>query len=238
MMTNEGLMKEKGESKVWGSMVKANGKAKDVSSTQLGQQLLLDETLRIKEDFMKWVNKSTKIDRLALKEIFSDDEKTIAHILNTMFFLAGSSSGALEYKSKDKKRTRHKKIKSINEKIFPDLTFDGTWRVVEAIIDFSNYFEIDKSSIIINGKHNFSLEYICTIDESIYERLSIQALMAFYPMPMTNEPIDWKFEDGLIIGGYEEFQYEMIRTKKKYLDYNKYSKEVYDSLNYIQKQPW
>ena len=215
MMTNEGLMKEKGESKVWGSMVKANGKAKDVSSTQLGQQLLLDETLRIREDFMKWVNKSTKVDRSVLRELFSDEEETNALILNTMFFLAGSSSGALDYKSEDKKRTRHKKIKSINEKIFPDLTFDRTWRIVETIIDLSNYFQIDRAHIIINGKFNWSLEYICTIDESIYERLSTQALMAFYPMPMTNKPIDWKFEDGLIIGGYEEFQYEMIRTKKE-----------------------
>ena len=238
MMTNEGLMKEKGESKVWGSMVKASGKAKDVSSTQLGQQLLLDETLRIKEDFMKWVNKSAKVDRSALRELFSDEEETSALILNTMFFLAGSSSGALDYKSEAKKRTRHKKIKSINGKIFPDLTFDRTWRVVEAIIDLSNYFEIDRDHVIINGKFNWSLEYICTIDESIYERLSTQALMAFYPMPMTNKPLDWKFEDGSIVGGYEEFQYEMIRTKKKYLDYNKYSSEIYDSLNYIQKQPW
>ncbi|MFT5602951.1 MAG: DNA-directed RNA polymerase, partial [Flavobacteriales bacterium] len=172
------------------------------------------------------------------RELFSDEDETIALILKTMFFLAGSSSGALDYKSTDKKRTRHKKIKSINEKIFPDLSFDRTWRVVEAIIDFSKYFEIDREYIIINGKFNWSLEYICTIDESIYERLSTQALMAFYPMPMTKEPLDWKFEDGLITGGYEEFQYEMIRTKKKYLNYSKYSQKIYDSLNYIQKQPW
>ena len=78
---------------------------------------------------MTWVNKCSKIDRLALRDTFIDDDITQGLLLNTLFFLAGSASGALDYKTTDRKVTRHKKIKSINEKIFPDLTFDRTWRV-------------------------------------------------------------------------------------------------------------
>ena len=126
MLSNEKIMKEKGESKVWKTLIKSNGKAKDISSTQVGQQILFDEVLRIKEDFTTWVNKSSKIDRLVLQDLFYDEEITDSLILKTLFFLAGSASGALDYKSTDKKRTRHKKIKSINEKIFPDLTFERT----------------------------------------------------------------------------------------------------------------
>ena len=47
MSINEQKMKLKGEAKVWASITKSNGKAKDVASTQIGQQLLFDETLRI-----------------------------------------------------------------------------------------------------------------------------------------------------------------------------------------------
>ena len=238
MQSNEKIMKEKGESKVWKSLIKSSGKAKDISSTQLGQQILLDEVLRIKEDFMAWVNKCSKIDRLALRDTFIDDDITQGLLLNTLFFLAGSASGALDYKTTDRKVTRHKKIKSINEKIFPDLTFDRTWRVCEAIIDFSDFFAIEKAPVIVKGKFNWSLGYTCSLDESIFDKLSTQSLMAFYPMPMLEAPLDWKFEDGKISGGYKEYQYEMIRVKKKYLNYNKYSENIYSSLNYIQKQPW
>ena len=40
MNTNEQKMKLKGEAKVWASITNSSGKAKDVSSTQIGQQLL------------------------------------------------------------------------------------------------------------------------------------------------------------------------------------------------------
>ena len=238
IQSNEEIMKKKGESKIWKSLIKSNGNAKDISSTQLGQQILFDEVLRIKDDFIVWVNKSSKIDRLVLRDLFHDDDITNSLLLNTLFFLAGSASGALDYKSTDKKRTRHKKIKSINEKIYPELTFERTWRIVEVIIDLSEFFVIEKEPVVIKGKFNWSLGYTCTLDESIFDKLSTQALMAFYPMPMLEAPLDWKFEDGKITGGYKEYQYEMIRIKKKYLNYNKYSEEIYSSLNYIQKQPW
>ena len=112
---NEQLMKSRGESKVWNSILKPDGKGKDITSTQIGQQLLFDEALRILPTFNKWVSNSNKSDRLVLRNLFSDDDKTIELLLKTLLFLSGGTSGALDYKSTDKKKTRHKKIKSINE---------------------------------------------------------------------------------------------------------------------------
>ena len=63
MNENEYKMKEKGESKVWASLTNSNGNAKDISSTQIGQQILFDEALRILEDFNVWVTKSSKLDK-------------------------------------------------------------------------------------------------------------------------------------------------------------------------------
>ena len=238
MNENEYKMKEKGESKVWASLTNSNGNAKDISSTQIGQQILFDEALRILEDFNIWVTKSSKLDRLTLKELFKDDDITLELIMSTMFFLAGSSSGALAQNSSNKKKTRHKKIKSIHEKIFPNLSFEQTWRVVEVIVDLSQFFLVEKEPIVVKGIFNWSLGYTCTLDETIFEKLSSRALMAFYPMPMTEKPLDWKFEDDKIIGGYSNYQYDMVRMDSKYLNYSNYSKSIYDSLNYIQSQSW
>ena len=74
MESNEMKMKVKGESKIWASITKADGKAKDISSTQLGQQILFDEVLRIQEDFEKWISKCNKADRLVLRDLFHDDD--------------------------------------------------------------------------------------------------------------------------------------------------------------------
>ena len=56
MNTNEQKMKLKGEAKVWASITNSSGKAKDVSSTQIGQQLLFDEALRMSTRTLKdWI---------------------------------------------------------------------------------------------------------------------------------------------------------------------------------------
>ena len=255
MSENELRMKSKGESKIWNSLIKSNGKVKDISSTQLGQQILLDEALRIEDSFRTWTNKSSKVDRVDLKRIFTErtkieinqktgedeeveDNTTLGLILQTLLFLTGSASGALDYKVSEKKKTRHKKIKAINEKIFPEFSFELTWRVVEVIIDLSDYFQIDKSMMVINNKFSTSLGYTCTLDETIFDKLSTQALMSFYPMPMNEPPKDWKYENGEITGGYKSYQYDMVRVKKQFLNYGQYGQSIYDSINYIQSVPW
>ena len=69
MSANEQKMKLKGESRVWASITKSNGKAKDISSTQIGQRILFNDALLIVDPFMLWIEKSSKIDRRSFKGI-------------------------------------------------------------------------------------------------------------------------------------------------------------------------
>jgi DNA-directed RNA polymerase len=239
MQTNEQSMKAKGEKKVWKSITKADGKFKEASSTQIGQQILFDEALRIKDKFALWINNSCKDDRTTLRNLFSSEDIILEKVTQTLLLLSVTISGALDgSKSAANKKTRHKKITSINDKIFRGLSFEQTWRIVEVIVDLSEYFEIDKKSIIKGGAFNWSLGYTCNLSEVILDRLSLEGTRAFYPMPMLEKPLDWSFNGEKIIGGYREFQYEMVRVKPKYLRYGSYSQEVYESLNYIQGTPW
>ena len=239
MSINEQKMKLKGEAKVWASITKSNGKAKDVASTQIGQQLLFDETLRILPEFKEWLGNCSKRDRLTLRELFCDDDESIVLILKTMFFMAGTSSGALDYSAGIKKKNRHRKIKSVNEKIFPDLTFEQTWRVVEVIVELSNFFDVARDSIVTKSGLYWSLSYNCNISEAIFEKLSNKALMSFYPMPIFEKPRDWGYdEDGNIVGGYFNYQYDMLRSNSHMYYNHKFDQRIFDSVNYIQSQAW
>ena len=239
MSVNEQKMKLKGEAKVWASITKSNGKAKDVASTQIGQQLLFDETLRILPEFKTWLDNCSKRDRLTLRALFCDDETTIRLILETLFYLAGSTSGVLEAERSKKKKTRHKSIRSINNKVFPDLTFSVTWRVVEVVVDLSKLFETDKRPVSINGVTSWSLGYVSSIDELIFEKLSTRSIMSFYPMPMLESPKDWGYdEEGNVVGGYSSYQYDMIRSNANMFNNTKFDQRIFDSVNYIQSQAW
>lgn len=239
MSINEQKMKLKGESRVWASITSPNGKAKDVASTQIGQQLLFDEALRILPEFKAWLDVCSKRDRLVLRELFCDDETTTRLILQTLFYLAGSTSGVLEADRSKKKKTRHKSIRSINTKVFTDLTFSVTWRVVEVIVDLSKLFQTDKRPVSINGVTSWSLGYVSSIDELIFEKLSTRSIMSFYPMPMLEPPGDWGYdEEGNVVGGYYSYQYDMIRSNANMFKNTKFDQRIFDSVNYIQSQAW
>ena len=240
VITNESSMKSKGEDKVWSSIIKDNGKYKQISSTQIGQQILLDDALQMQDRFKLWISKSNKLDRKVLKQLFCDDDIIVQKITQTLLLLSGVVSGSLDVKSSSvkKKKTRHKSIDIIQKKIFEELSFEQAWRIIEVIVDYSEYFEIEKVAMIKGDSFNWSLGYICNLSEVIVNKLSIEAAKAFYPMPIFEKPKDWKYIDGKISGGYHEYQYEMIRTKKKFLRYDKYSQDIYDTLNYTQSTPW
>jgi DNA-directed RNA polymerase len=237
MNTNEQKMKLKGEAKVWASITNSSGKAKDVSSTQIGQQLLFDEALRILPEFKDWLDNTGKNDKSVFRSVFSDDESTMILILKTLFLMAGNLSGALDRGGKNK--TRHKRVNSIQSNFFPEFTFDQTWRVVEVIVDLSRFFEVEKSMSVKRGKFNWNLNYTCNIDEHVFQKISSKALISFYPMPMKEAPLDWGYdEDGNIIGGYKDFQYDMVRSNYRMYKKHKFDDRILDSINYIQSQAW
>jgi DNA-directed RNA polymerase len=238
-MFNEQKMKTKGESMVWDSVFKSNGEGKDIASIQLGQTMLFKEALRILPLFRNWIDGSNKADRLLMREMFKDDDVAVELILKTMFLMCGAYSGALESDLKSKVKNRHRSIKSIHQKIYSNINFQQTWRIVEVIVELSKYFEVHKVSTITKGKLLWSVSYTCNISEDIYTKLSARAVMAFYPMPMTEKPKDWGYDEhGEIVGGYMTKQYDIVRTKVDG-EYNKrINNRIFESLNYIQSQCW
>lgn len=236
---NESSMKLRGEHKARKTLLTKTGKFKEINSTQEGQTLIFDEAMRILPMMVDWVqNTSGNNYKEELKEAFPDEEILLQKITETMLFMAGSihsEDGIAASTSK----TRHKKINGINEKILPNLTFNNTWRFCEVLVSFSIYFALESKIEYKKSKFNTSIRYTCSLSEKIMDEINVLAMESFYPLPMTECPIDWKMDDdGNIVGGYDTFQYEMIRTKFGGVDYTKYPENIFDTLNYIQSVPW
>lgn len=236
---NESSMKLRGEYKARKTLLTKTGKFKDINATQEGQSLIFDEAIRILPMVRDWIeNKSGLTYREELREVFTDDEILVQKITETMLFMAGSihSEDGINVAAS---KTRHKKINGINAKITPNLTFNGTWRFCEVLVSFSNYFTVESKIEHKNGKFNSSIRYKCSLAEKIMDEINVLAMESFYPLPMEKRPIDWAIDEhGNVSGGYDTFQYEMIRTRFGGVDYTKYPKNIFDTLNYIQSVPW
>ena len=259
MSTNESRMKERGETKVWNTIRTKTNKVKDIASIQLGQQIILEESLRILPEVRDWINNSSaKSYRKDLKKYFqnkealdaiirshgnnmeedqAEDQFLLTKITQVLLFLAGSINIS-ESDKKAKRSNRHKKINTLRNRVMPELSFELTWRLTEVIVELSQYYNIEKLLNYDQQGFSWNLKYTCLLSDTILEKLTLEAAEAFYPMPMTNKPVDWSWsEESGIIGGYETYQYEMIRASRE-IDYSLYSKKIFDSVNYIQSTPW
>lgn len=235
---NEDEMKDRGEFKVKKNILTKSGQFKTISSTQNGQSLILDEAIRILPDVKDWIdNKSGKLYRSTIKEYFIDDEIIMQKIVEIFLYMSGS----IFYQDPEdhkKSRNRHKQVNGIKEKIMPELSFDNTWRFLEVIISFSQYFDKSSSVNCSGGSFNNNISFTCSLSKKILSDVSLLAIESFYPLPMETPPIEWKFEGDEITGGYETYQYEMVRSRQNRPDYEKFSIEIFDSINYIQSVPW
>ena len=234
---NESHMKELGHNKVWSTIKSKDGNFKKVASTQIGQQMILSEAIKILPEVRDWLNNgSSTAYRSELLGLFKDDDILLERITQCFLFLAG---GIIDSDGSSKKRkSRHKKINSIRDNALPEFSFETTWRFIEVIIDLSDYFYVEKIMHFEKGVFSWNVKYCCTLSEEIMEKISLDAAEAFYPLPIVTPPIDWSWnkKDG-IVGGYSSKQYEMIRAGSD-VDYSKYSQEIFDSINYIQSIPW
>lgn len=239
MNSNETQMKLQGELKVLKGITTKSGNVKEVASTQIGQQMMLEEALRILPLVTDWIdNGSARKNRTELKAYFKDEQFILNKVTQTLLFL----SGAIYYQSSLTKsaasKTRHKTVNSLMNKLTPELGFDKTWRFLEVLVDFSKYFEISKNNEYKEGTPNTKLNYTCNISDEIVEKISEKSFKAFYPMPMTSPPVPWRIEDGVALGGYEHFQLKLVRAASKNVDYSKFSDRILDSINYIQDTAW
>ena len=238
MSQNESRMKLKGENKVWNTIETRTGSLKDISAIQLGQQIILEESLRILPEVKDWIEKgSANTYRKELKSYFTDEEILLERITQTFLLLAGSINNTSDDRGA-RKVNRHKRINTLRARVMPELSFEVTWRFIEVLVDLSIYFNVESLLHYDQAGFSWNLKYSCMLSEAILEKLTLQAAEAFYPMPMTEIPTDWSWskEDG-IKGGYSTHQYEMIRASRE-IDYSLYSQKIYDSVNYIQSTPW
>ena len=242
MNINEGRMKSRGEEKVWKSIESVSGAKKKIASTQIGQQLLLDESLRIFEDVKDWVvNKTAKAYRKKFTDYFSDDDILLQKIVETMLVLSGDIESACSDSGPSTMgRSRRKKVQVVRDRVLPDLDFENAFRFLEVVVDYSEYFEVDK--VLNKGRDSWrwSIKYRCTLSKTIVAKLSLEAAVAFYPLAMTEPPKRWKWdsEANELIGGYNHFQYPLVRSNHFDIDYSKFSEGIFNRANYIQQTPW
>lgn len=241
MNSNELMMKLKGEDKVWNSIKSKNGSKKKISSTQIGQQLLFDEALRIFEDVKDWIhNKTAKRYRAAFTEYFNEDEFLMKKITETMLLMSGDIEGISENSDTPiAGKSRRKKIQTLKDRVLQDLEFENCFRFLEVVIDYSDYFEVEKVLNKNQESWRWSVKYKCTLSKVILSKLSLESAVAFYPLAMTDKPIDWSWsEENGLKGGYEGFQYPLVRSNNFDIDYSKYPQGIFDRANYIQQTPW
>ena len=169
MNNNESRMKQRGETKVWKSIETKTGSIKEVASTQIGQQIILEEALRILPSAREWIDKSSSTaDRRELKNHFTDDEILLNKITQTFLLLAGSINNPSD-EQKSKKVNRHKRINTLRSRVMPELSFEVTWRFLEVIVDLSEYFHVEK--LLHHDKAGFSwnLKYSCMLSDTILD---------------------------------------------------------------------
>ena len=238
MNDNEAQMKLKGEQKVLKEITTKKGNVKDISSTQIGQQMLFEDAIQIEPIVTKWIHKdSARAYRTALKAYFVDESITLSKITETLYHLAG----AIYYGDNPNKGTstksRHKKVNSIRLKVMPELSFALTWRFIEVVVEASQYFEVQRTSEQGKNRAGLSLTYTTTIGVEVLEAVAKKSKTAFYSLPTTIPPIPWSLDkDGKAVGGYEGYQVKLVRARK--VDYSRFSQRVFDSINYIQSTPW
>ena len=240
MNDNELLMKLKGEQKVLKEITTKLGNIKEVSATQVGQQILFAEALEILPKITNWIHKeSARVYRGELKAYFVDEQFTLEKITQTLLFLSGTIYFGDGTNSTRTSKTRHKKINSLRAKIMPELSFEQCFRFLEVIVDYSQYFGVERVNEFKSNKPNLKLTYTCSISLRILEDIADKSFKAFYPMPTTTLPRPWFInEENEAIGGYEDYQFKLVRADVRNIDYSKFSNKVIDSINYIQSTPW
>lgn len=234
-ITNELRMKLKGEDKVWKDIYSKSHNSRTVTQTQTGQKLILDEAIRLVPIVQDWINGSKKTGfGKELVKTFFDEQETLLKITETLLML---TSSILVISKREGQASRQSNVTTINEKLFKDLSFETTWRFVEVLIESCDFLSTKTTKEKVNGQTQTRISYHCDLPSKIKEELTVISCYAFFPEPMITKPVDWCFIDGELKGGYETYQYEMVRFRGK-VDYNKYPQNIFDAVNAVQSVPW
>jgi DNA-directed RNA polymerase len=234
-ISNELRMKIKGEDRIWKDIYSKSQNSRTVTQSQTGQRLILDEAIRLTPIIISWITGSAKSGyKKELDETFFDENEILLKITETLLLL---TSSILIISGKSTSSNRQSKVTSIQEKLFSKLSFESTWRFIEVIVESCSFLSSKSVKENINGMAQTRVSYQCDLPSKIKEELTVLSCYAFFPEPMITKPVDWSFEDGAIKGGYETYQYEMVRFRGE-VDYTKYSENIFKAVNSAQSVAW
>jgi hypothetical protein len=171
-------------------------------------------------------------DKLMFKEYFKrDDEKIKKAIFDTIAIIS-RNIGELTIKNQEQLITRHHHIDYIKKTVFGNkLEFDLVFIFVEFVISYSKHLskkEITKEK----NKQQFTYESELKLSDTLILNLDKH----YYPIPMTNLPIDWYKAGYKYKGGYNNYQFELVSVKSN--KQPRISEQVLESINYIQSTKW
>lgn len=234
-ISNELRMKLKGEDKVWKDIYSKSQNSRTVTQSQTGQRLILDEAIRLTPIVISWINGSAKSGyKKELDETFFDENEILLKITETLLLL---TSSILIISSKATTATRYSNVVLVQEKVFKKLSFESTWRFIEVLVEGSTFLSSKSVKEKVDGMVQTKISYQCDLSSKIKEELTVLSCYAFFPEPMIEKPLDWSFENGELKGGYKTYQYQLIRFRGE-VDYNKYSENIFKTVNSIQAVPW
>lgn len=230
--TLESRMKLTGEQRVWKAVFKDTESPMTLPQTQLGQQLIFKEAVKILPKMQDWIRSTSHFKELIVE--MPDEDAVIQKIVETMLFLTKSEPAVGTVDS----APRHTYVRMINERILTKCSLETTWKFVEAVVDFSKYFKVVLSKGSAQGTWKNKVTYTCTMPDLIRTKLSNLAHSAFFPEPMLEKPLEWSFKNKVLVGGYKTFQYPLVRHKSIDVNHGRYGQTIFDAVNRIQAVPW
>lgn len=239
---SENEMKNRGAAKALKELSTSYGNPQSLLNVKTAQLLVLNEAQRLRPAIMEWaVEKCYTGDRAAYLDLFGEDEEVIeSYIISTIFLLIGSLHVPIDGTKGNAIGIRHKTINRVDSLVFEgQLGFDRTWRFLEMLIDKCSFLIKDTSFKREASSSRIKQSYVCILPEKIKDILTFKAAKAFYPLPSTEKPVPWGYENGELVGGYASHQFDLIRRKSKIpYPYQELPQQVFDVANYIQDVPW
>lgn len=236
-ISNELRMKLKGEDRVWKDIYSKSHNSRTVTQSQTGQRIILDEAIRLTPYIQDWITSSARSGyKKELDETFYDENETLVKITETLLLL---TSSILIISNKTSTSTRYSNVTSIQNKLFEKLSFESTWRFIEVLVEYCSFLCSKSVTEKVNNLIQTRISYQCDLPSKIKEELTVISCYAFFPEPMITKPVDWSYNelDGQLTGGYETYQYQMVRFRGE-VNYSNYSENIFKSVNSAQSVPW
>lgn len=187
----------RGSNKVLGSIITAKGNSKKVSSTNKGMYLIAKETELITNLISENTANRKPAWQIALKE---------HTVCSAIYFMVAK----VTLDSKDIKWKRAHMVTGIAKELFKGNN-SYALGLVEFIINNSDLFT--RNAITKDDKEVVTYGINPAISEDIINEVNRKAAHEFYPLPMTEKPINWFISDiGKVSGGYKTKQYPLVRS--------------------------